>query len=814
MDSEVSWHEDDSSRTRELVTGVVSVDAKGIVTMWNAAAQQLLGHPPGDVVGRAAADLLASGLPASARTCLTARTEWSGTLSVQHLDGRHVDLALRAFPQRDAHGDAGWVLITEKPHTAMERPGLRNTSDALRDWTLSQLPIAVSIHDYEGRVTVANVELLRLLGMREETLLGHRLDQLRAGLLCGDMARAVFQVLRTGEPVHKEVSTRSPGETRPRTWSLLVSPLKDPTGLVHGASTAALDITETERARWRLDVVNEASIRIGTTLEVVRTAEELAELAVDRLADFAAIDLLDPVYSGEEPKPGGPADATAMRRAANRSVLDGCPEATFKPGELSLFQEGSPLLHSLASGRATRHSSTGPKFPDWLAENPRQASMVSTFGLHSVLLVPLRARGTPLGFGLFARHRNPEPFDDDDLLLAEEITGRAAVCVDNARRYTRERSTSLTLQRSLLPHQAPKEAAVDVASRYLPTGSQAGVGGDWFDVIPLSGARVALVVGDVVGHGIHASATMGRLRTAVRTLADVDLPPDELLTCLDDLVLRLDREEEWDGDGSRPQAAGDVGATCLYAVYDPVSSRCTIARAGHPPPALVSPDGTVEFPDLPAGPPLGLGGFPFESAVLDLPEGSLIALYTDGLVEAADQDIEVGIEKLRRAVAAPGRTLEEICDAVLGQLLPDRPTDDVALLIARTHALDSSHVATWQLPADPAVVAVARKQAVERLSSWGLEAAAFVTELVVSELVTNAIRYGGAPIQLRLIRARTLICEVSDASSTSPHLRRARAFDEGGRGLLLVAQLTDRWGTRHTVDGKTIWAEQTLPQGL
>jgi anti-sigma regulatory factor (Ser/Thr protein kinase) len=363
----------------------------------------------------------------------------------------------------------------------------------------------------------------------------------------------------------------------------------------------------------------------------------------------------------------------------------------------------------------------------------------------------------------------------------------------------------------MLPQRMPDQAAVQVASRYLPAGSQAGVGGDWFDVIPLSGARVALVVGDVVGHGVHASATMGRLRTAVRTLADVDLSPDELLTHLDDLVIRLHLEEGPKPADEPGRPAGEIGATCLYAVYDPVSRRCTFARAGHPLPAVVYPDGRIEFPELPAGPALGLGGMPFEAAELELPEGTLLALYTDGLVGSAGHDVDAGLALLARALTRPARSREETCDNVLYSLLPDRPADDIALLVARTRALDASHVATWELPPDPAVVAEARKEGAEQLERWGLGELVFTTELVVSELVTNAIRYASGPIQLRLIRDATLICEVSDTSSTAPHLRRARTFDEGGRGLLLVAALTQRWGTRQTEAGKTIWAEQALP---
>ncbi|MCC3771524.1 ATP-binding SpoIIE family protein phosphatase, partial [Streptomyces sp. UNOC14_S4] len=446
-----------------------------------------------------------------------------------------------------------------------------------------------------------------------------------------------------------------------------------------------------------------------------------------------------------------------------------------------------------------------PAVRAWLPEAPLH---VPVGDADCVLAVPLSARDTTLGVAVFVRRSGP--YDADDLLLAAEIAARAGACVDNARRYALERAAALTLQRSLLPNRLPDQSAVEVTSRYLPADEEAGIGGDWFDVVPLSGARVALVVGDVVGRGLQASAVMGRLRAAVRTLADLDLPPDELLTHLDDLVIQLAQ--------GRTRAAGTVretGASCLYVVYDPVSRRCSMARAGHPAPVLLLPGGTARSAPLPSGPPLGLGGLPFEAAEFELPEGTLLALYTDGLVEGRDHGTGAGTVRLRELLTDASAPLEAVCDDVLDALLPDRaepPADDVALLLARTRALDPARVREWSLPAEHTAVADARKSAAEQLAAWGLEELGFTTELVVSELVTNAIRYAREPIRMRLIRADTaLICEVSDASSTSPRMRRARVLDEGGRGLLLVAQLTERWGTRFTADGKTIWAEQPLP---
>ncbi|SBT90962.1 GAF domain-containing protein [Streptomyces sp. DI166] len=556
-------------------------------------------------------------------------------------------------------------------------------------------------------------------------------------------------------------------------------------------------------ARRRLELLHEAGIRIGATLDVTRTAEEVAEIAVPRFADFAAVDLPDAVLNGEEPEVLG--GDSPLRRVALRSRND--EPRLYHVGDAFSYVSSTPQARSLESGRAVLEPVLSEAL-GWFAQDPVRLERVLAAGTHSLITVPLRARGATLGVVSFYRCANPEPFEGDDLSLAQELGGRAAMCIDNARRFTREHNTALTLQRSLLPRGRPEQSAVEVAYRYLP--AQAAVGGDWFDVVPLSGARVALVVGDVVGHGLHAAATMGRLRTAVHNFCALDLPPDEVLTHLDDLVGRLDRGEGWALEKSSAES-WSIGATCLFAVYDPVSRRCTLTRAGHPLPAVVAPDGTVDFVDLPSGPPLGLGGMPFETAELELAEGSQLVLYTDGLVEDRHRDIDAGLARLRAVLAHPGRGPEDTCEAVLDALLPARPGDDVALLVARTHVLGSDRVAQWDLPSDPSVVSRARAMVTQQLAAWGLSDLAFTTELVASELVTNAIRYATGPLQLRLLRDRALICEVSDGSNTSPRLRRARTEDEGGRGLFLVAQLTERWGTRYTPHGKIIWTEQPLP---
>ncbi|MEW1634153.1 SpoIIE family protein phosphatase [Streptomyces sp. NPDC093801] len=551
-------------------------------------------------------------------------------------------------------------------------------------------------------------------------------------------------------------------------------------------------------ARRRLELLAEASTLIGTTLDVGRTARELAETAVPRLADYVTVDLPESVLRGDE----SAAPGAELHRTVVHGIRDDCP--FYPAGQNVELLAGTPHMRCLTSGHAVLEPELAAA-AGWIAQNPERARDLLDHGVHSLIVVPLLARGVLLGIASFYRSQDPAPFGDDDTRLARELAARAALSIDNARRYTREHNLALALQRSLLPRGLPEQGAVEVAHRYLP--AESGVGGDWFDVIPLSGTRVALLVGDVVGHGLHAAATMGRLRTAARNFAELELAPDELLTHLDNLMVRLDREE---GGDEAPGSTGIVGATCLYAVYDPTTRQCTMARAGHLPPALVHPDGRVTFPELPAGPPLGLGGLPFETAEIELPQDSTLVLYTDGLVEDRHRDIDVAFDRLRGVLAHPDRGPEETCRAVMDAMAPEHPGDDIALLVARAHTLPPDRIAAWDLPADPSKVGDLRAAATRRLADWGLDELAFAAELLLSELVTNAIRYGGEPIQVRLIHDRTLICEVSDGSSTAPHLRRAASTDEGGRGLFLVAQLAQAWGTRYTPRGKVIWAECAL----
>uniref|UniRef100_UPI0027B9014C SpoIIE family protein phosphatase n=1 Tax=Streptomyces sp. rh195 TaxID=2034271 RepID=UPI0027B9014C len=759
------------------------------------------------------AALLLPGPPDARRTAAVAArcragSGWSGLVPLRARDGRSLDIDVRATASFLIAGREGFLVSGREltPHWTMR--------GSVLDDFLTRSPVGMAVLDPDLRYLWLNDTLERFGGVPREQRLGRRPSEVLPGALAAPIERLMRQVLSTGEAItdYEYLGWSWSDPHRRRAYASSFFPLADAGDRQIGIGYMVLDVTDRWNARRLLALVNEAGASIGSTLDVQRTAQELADFAVPRFADFVFVDLLENPFGGDRPGAPAPAEGErpAMRRAGMSSVREGCPEAVVRVGETVDFVPPPHDAHFLLDGDPVLLPALDPDSHGWTVEQPERAARLREFGLHSLISVPMRARDTVLGLTTFMRSRNPVPFDEDDVAPARELVARAAVCVDNARRYTREHTAALVLQRSLLPHTLRGGTALDVASSYLPADAKDGVGGDWFDVIPLSGARVGLVIGDVVGHGIGAAATMGRLRTAVQTLADMDLPPDELLARLDDLVLRLSEEERAGGPAERGGTTV-VGATCLYAVYDPANGSCTMARAGHPPPVVVTPDNTVSFPDLPTGPPLGLGGLPFESLEIELPEGSLLGLYTDGLIEGADKDLGRGMERLGRAVSRIGMPLEDLCPAVVKELLPVPQPDDIALLLARTHRLSPEHLASWDVPVDPAAVGETRAKVSRRLEAWGLEDLSMTTELIVSELVTNAIRYGAGPVRLRLLFQSALTCEVSDASNTSPRLRHARTTDEGGRGLFLVAQLAHRWGTRYTPQGKIIWAEQPLP---
>ncbi|WP_344466625.1 SpoIIE family protein phosphatase [Kitasatospora kazusensis] len=560
-------------------------------------------------------------------------------------------------------------------------------------------------------------------------------------------------------------------------------------------------LEKAEAAQQRLTLLNEASSRIGTTLDLNRTARELVEVVIPRFADFVTVDLLESVLAGEEAAPlplSGPAmmRAVAVGELGESVVMSGAADAVGEPSRSAkLYAE------SLRSGRSILVAEVDEEALHRIVASPDRVDPSLEAGIHSYLMVPLLARGVVLGGAEFIRTANPEPFSAADVALAEELAARAAVCIDNARLYRRERDTALTLQRSLLPQEVHRSLGLEIAYRYLPSSVVSEVGGDWFDVVPLSGGRVALIVGDVMGHGIRAAATMGQLRTVARTLITMDMDPTRVMRRLDDAASAV-------GEGQF--------ATCVCVVFDPVDRSCVACCAGHLPPVIGDASGAAHLLELPAGIPLGIGGVPFESVEFTLPEDGILVLYTDGLVERRDQDLDEGLELLRRTVADRRPTLEETCDAVLDTLGAHAGAgqDDIAVIMAHVRPIETYRLAVLPLAGDLAMVGHARRFVRRTLDCWELGSLGDIAELLTSELITNALTHAGAPTELRIFRNRLLTVEVADIDSHPPAPRRANDSDEGGRGMHLINELAHRWGSRSTTEGKVVWFELEIPPGV
>ncbi|WP_335980646.1 SpoIIE family protein phosphatase [Streptomyces sp. CA2R106] len=730
---------------------------------------------------------------------------WSGVLSLRHRDGHTVQVDTRTSLLVDGDGRP-FVLAS-----LVETSRLRTLEHDLAslDALFDSSPLGVAILDRDLRYVRVNDALAAMNGMPREEHLGLRVNELLDGATARELATIQQHVLRTGKPV---VDVVAPGPNGRGHRSLSYHRLVDRAGRVLGVSATVIDVTErmqaaerAERARRRLALLNDVGSRIAGVLDVRRIAEIFAEVLVPTFAEYASVVLHAPVAVGGDLPPAGFRESQPLRQFGVGAVRWTPPaERMLQRGQSVGFTRRSVFGTVLAGGEPALldgeeqlRATTYPGDPKVLA--------ALELGVTSALVLPLRARGVVLGLLMLARTRDREPFDRDDLALGVELADRAGAALDNARLYVREREGALTLQRSLLPRALPEPPGVRIAYRYVPGSSGAEVGGDWFDVIPLGGGRLAFVVGDVMGHGMVAAATMGRLRTAVRTLAGLDMPPDELLRRVNELGddLAQDRTEGW-------------MATAAYAVYDPATRRCAIALAGHPPPVLVEHGADparclARVLDLPTGVPLGVGGVRFEAAELDVPDGAVLVLYTDGLVESRGHDIGQGIERVRRTLCGRTGSLEDTCDALLASMDPDREPDDVALLLARLGGLPAGSTVAWTFPAEASAVRLARRRVRDTLTAWGLPSLSDVTVLLVSELVTNSLRYAHGPIGVRMVRGASLLVEVSDPLPDPPRERVAGEEDEGGRGLQLVAGASRRWGTRHGSLGKTVWFELALP---
>ncbi|WP_244217297.1 SpoIIE family protein phosphatase [Streptomyces carpinensis] len=797
----------------------VVIDRRGRVVEWDSQAEALLGYPGEEALGRSAADLLgalAAGVSAAAGD--------GPAVVLRRRDGGLLTCRLTVTP--DHAGDAGTRLAVAISPVQPEEQGRPDELErALLETLFTLSPTGLYLLDPQLRVIRFNVAAEGMQGTSVEEAAGRRPREVWPGFAAAKVERVMARVLATGQPaIGVEKRMRPPGDPHhDHVYSTSVFRLEDAQGRILGLADATVDVTDLHLAQERLTVLARASDRIGSTLDALDTARGLAEVSVPVLADSIAVDVVQAVLAGEDVEPGPVRPGAVLRRAASRSRNDQAPgTGTDQDGDLPPVSTAGAL-----AGLAPRL--VDPQGPEG---EPMLRCLWTPAGeeVHSLMVMPLVTQDRTLGLATLCRWGDQRPFEPGDLTLAGELARRTAACLDNARRHLREHNSLVALQHILGPAVLPSDQALEVAHTYVHAGS----GGDWVDVLPLSGARVALVAGRVPGRGIQPAAAAGRLRAAVHTLSELDLEPDELLARLADSVGPPGTADGLEENNGRPRPVPDAAttthgpdssATCLYLIYDPVSRRCSVSSAGHPWPVVLHPDGTVRTMDRPLGDTLRSLGAPFGSEEFELPENSTFMLYTPGLLQQEqeqehDQDQEqehqheppgAGRERLIAQLAGTAGSVQAICTTLTKALVPAHPRDDAALLVARTHALGPSHVASWDLASDPAVVSEARTLAARQLESWDMNDAAFTTELVVSELVTNAIRHGKPPVTLRLVRGHVLTCEVSDGSSTSPRLRHARNTDEGGRGLLLVARCSDRWGTRYTQDGKIVWVEQRLP---
>ena len=818
-----------------------SIGPDGLVNQWSLRAEHLFGIPADRAVGMDPIEAFIDprhrerGMRKMAEI-LDGR-EWTGVVPFRMPRGvegecGHEGLAeVYVMPTRTEEGEKAAVCIVVDVRTLRTIETDLAASQAI----FSQSPFGFLLIDPDLRVRRANQRFASIFGGTPDDHRGKGVhDYLQRGE-AERVAATLRRVLETGNSItDMHVTGFVPGSDERRHWSVNLYRVHSGSGRPIGVAWLGTDITarraaarEAAAARRNLALLNEAGARIGNSLDLETTARQLLDVVVPGFCDLATVDLYQGLLAGDETPPGLADGSAELRRVAFASAVSDAPFAgTGVPvavGAVHHYPFNSPCADALRTAR------------------PQNVPGEDGGLVQSTLAVPMVAHDTVVGLVQFARTKGSEPFGDRDRDLAVELAARAAVCIDNARLYRREHERALILQRSLLPPGDPEASGLDIACRYLPgtvnTGRPSEVGGDWFDVIELPGHRTALVVGDVMGRGLRAAVAMGELRTAVRTLAQLDLEPAEVLSQLDEIARGLGAPggvQQATRAARRPREA-DLSevylATCVYAVYDSVTRRCTFANAGHLPPVLVEPGENALMLDVPPGMPLGVGGEPFEEVEVELPEGALLALYTDGLVESRDHPLDEGLQAFVSALSDPAHPspghhpsttalradssqyLEDVCDHVLNTLDTHHGEDDIALLMARVQGLPTDSVGDWTLPREPRSVGRAREYARAQLLAWDMEPLVDTTELLVSELVTNALRYGEGEIRLRLLLDRTLVCEVWDSGLVQPRRRRARDTDEGGRGLQLVGLLSAAWGSRRTPRGKTVWFELPLPGG-
>lgn len=493
--------------------------------------------------------------------------------------------------------------------------------------------------------------------------------------------RHVCDVLLTG-PGHRDLVGHALGEARQgRGWGGTVAGgglgegrvafrIEPRPGAGVGAIVMARRLTAASLAGW----LSEAASRIGTSLDLIRTADEIAEAIVPGFADSVSVYVAERLLAtSDATAPTAPGAVMAVRRLASR--LAGCEQdvtdGVFHPGEVLFFNPDTPAGQSLVTGQAALFSQWDDDTAERFLMRPG-ADVLANYA--SFLIVPLTAHGEVIGAIVLGRALASPAFNPNDVGQALQLAARAAVHIENARLYALERRTALALKRGLLPVNPDVPPGLEVAHCYRAVGDSV-VGGDWHDIVAMPGGRAALMVGDVMGHGPEAAAAMTQLRTAAHTLADLGQPPARILAKLDQMMARMTIAQF---------------ATCVCVVVDPAAGTCVIAQAGHPPPVLIQSDGATEVLDLPPGLPVGLGADVTVATEVSLPAGATLALFTDGLVEGRTRSMDQGLTVLRdalgKALADPGARLADVAAEVTRQLCVDSE-DDVTLVLARARRL-------------------------------------------------------------------------------------------------------------------------------
>ncbi|UQA92247.1 SpoIIE family protein phosphatase [Streptomyces halobius] len=786
---------------------VVVVGANGRISHWSSGARRLFGPSREEAVGSCVLDLLPV-------TGALGGKEWNGRQDgPEECHGPGLEASLggaTSYPTAGrARMAAAGAAVADVLWWAYPLVGPGEERLLVLAADAAQVPAESEDDGGERRRFAPAFALHTELPGSDE--LARRLPHILPSMSPQESARIVAQVLELGYPV-LEVSRQerfpvTPDwgvprrvERRNRLLRAARAVADDPRAAAAAAAELESDL-EYAAVRERLEFLNEVSGRIGSSLDLARTIQEVSEAVVPRFTDVAGTYLREQVVAGEG-FPDGPPDAMTMwhRVAVEHNDEPGRWDDVVPVGESMTFPVQTPFFQCMTTGQPVLVPRISEEMGNAIAAQFEKRDISPLINGRSLLVVPLKARNVVLGFMILLRHPERTEFNDMDRVTGAELAARAGLVLDNARMYTFQENVAETLQDSMLPHIAPRMAGCDTATRYLPGTRLGRVGGDWFDTIKLPGSRTALVVGDVMGHGLNSAAMMGQLRTAVQTMAAIDMPPAQLLRGLDDLAQRL-------GD--------NYLATCLYAVYDPIGQRLTIANAGHIPPVLVrAVDGRSELLRLPTGAPIGVGGVPFEAVTVPVEPGDRLVLCTDGLVEVRGRDIGAGLAALAESAAHPAASMDDACDAIIRALnVTDDRKDDVALLMARLNGIAPDVVAEWRLAIDPQEVSRARRLTGNQLARWGLHSSVETAQLMVSEVVTNAVRHAHTQhVVLRLVHTDALLCEVSDDDHALPQLLSAGPADECGRGLRVVSRLAREWGTSRTSTGKTVWFEQSLPR--